>query len=138
MKTPAWFSWLREWLTHHPLKAPPPWLEASYRDEVMARVRSAAAPSPAWRSLLRPRWILAYGTACAAVLVAASVLVSRPARDRLMVADAEVSDDLAWIDDQATVLSDLGEDPAWDPDEEAGEAWLDELRWLDDAEVAAS
>ncbi len=71
MKPADWDSWLRGWLSRHPLKNPPAHLLERFSEEVLARIRPREAPAPLFRPrwTLQPRWGLAWSGALAAALL---------------------------------------------------------------------
>ena len=97
MKRADFLTWLKDWLTRHPLATPPEPLQASYIEEVMRRIRTASAPSPVFRWFPQPHSAFALGTAVACLLVVVAV-VNRPP----MRLAKQVEQD--W-----QVLSDVGE-----------------------------
>lgn len=175
MTTADFLSWLKDWFSRHPLKAPAESLQASYREEVMARIRTAQAPAPAFQWLPRPRLAFALGTAVACLL-ALVVLTPHPSTqltqeveqawqllselgedtltldlsdldeevktlDQLMLAEAQPAmDDEPWIAQTLELLEGLEADESIPPslDDTSDEDWLDEFRWLDEAELASS
>lgn len=80
MTSGDFLSWLKNWLTRHPLKAPLESLQASYIEEVMTRIRATQAPAPAFRWVPRPQVAFALGTAFACALALLVVMHRAPTR----------------------------------------------------------
>ena len=151
---------LLAWLTRHPLKGPSSIDRAQYTAEVMARVKAPAQPAPAppARRLLSPgraaqfwlpwppacraaaqAWRLALTMATVAAGILLMLTVTHPTSRRMFqLAQSQAAED-QWLDDTLQLLDELDENVS---DEATGNAsqedWLEELKQLDDTELAAS
>lgn len=95
MNPQEWSTWLRQWLTRHPVKTPPAQQGTEYVREVMARVRPPQVVfRPAWEWRPRPVFVLA--AACALLLV----VILRPGGRGMATLERE------W-----QLLADVGEVP---------------------------
>ncbi len=145
-------TWLTTWLSRHPLQMPQEPDRARYTADVMTRIRAleppAASPAPirlwgAW-----PRPVVAWASAAAGLLVLIGVLSVVSGRSmrlarhgqQLVLAESSPSED-AWLDETMALFELLDEEITA---ESAGESieteedWLQELQWLDEADLASS
>ncbi len=93
-------SWVRRWLTQHPLKEPAETDRAQYTAEVMARVRRLAQPAPAPRRVWWLRPVLVTVTAAAAVVLVVGRVNQAPIR---VAHDAEDGPMVAAVDKQPLI-----------------------------------
>lgn len=152
-------TWLRTWLTRHPLKEPADAARAHYTAEVMARVRAVGSlpgGSPArvpvrpwarWSHSLRqvvgwPRFAVAMATAAG---VAFAVHTASQTRRQLAqqpqgVTVSDPSSDEEWLEQTLQLLEQLEEDSSTETagDGADEEDWLEELQWLDDSELSTA
>ena len=160
-------TWLRSWLTRHPLKEPADAARAHYTAEVMARVRAvgplpggspARAPVQPWAWWSRhlrqvmgwPRFAVAMATAAG---VAFAVHTAQQTRRQLAqqpqgvtVSDPSASfaespaSDEEWLEQTLQLLEQLEEDSSTETagDGADEEDWLEELQWLDDSELSTA
>lgn len=155
MTRDQWQGWLTQWFKTHKVVQPP---EAgdSYTQEVMSRIRQ-----PEKAPAFRPRWFLepaprfAFASALAACLAVVVSINHLPGRGKnqlqpqtaqtLVVAQAgsSASSEESWDEETTQLwfeLEESGETPALS---EAGSAasekeWLDQLKQLDEMELAVS
>jgi hypothetical protein len=148
-------TWLRSWLTRHPLKEPAETERASYTVEVMTRVRALGSPSvvtpatvPVRRWSWWPRMAMAMATAAGLVFAVSTVhqtrrrLAQQPqgaaaSHPSAVLAESPVSDE-EWIEQTLQLLEELEEETAPETagDGSNDEEWLDELQWLDESELS--
>lgn len=128
-------TWLRQWLTRHPLKEPADLDRAQYTAEVMERVKSLepplTTPAPApWRMVwLRPALVTV--TAAAAILL----VVGRTAQPPIPVVQVaeQLSEDDLWLEETLQWLEEFDEELPEDVFEDwSDEEWLQELERLDE------
>lgn len=160
-------TWLRTWLTRHPLKEPAETERASYTAEVMARVRAVGplpGGSPArvpvrpwawWSHYLRqvvgwPRFAVAMATAAGVAVAVGTFSQERPHLARQLPQDVRISEPAAlaqspstdeeWLERTLQLLEQLEEDPSAETagDGADEEDWLQELQWLDDSELSTA
>lgn len=145
-------TWLKTWLSRHPLQMPPEPDRARYTADVMARIRAlerpAASPAPIRLWAGWPRPALAWASAAAGLLLVIGVLSIVSGRStqlarhgqQLVLAESPTTDE-AWLEETMALFDLLDEEIAA---ESAGESfdteedWLQELQWLDEADLASS
>ncbi len=135
MNRTDWQGWLERWLARHPVKSPPSFLQASYTEEVLRRIRETQ-PAPVFRWVLAPRFSLALATAACAVLLA---VWANQAPDRMGIELAKV-EELGEIEQMLDLLEEVDPDsfPALELDAGSEEDLLEELQKLDKAELASA
>ena len=128
------------WLTRHPLKRPSGIDRAQYTAEVMARVKAQTSPAPAptpvrfW--LPWPRLVLTMATVAAGVLL--MLTVTHPTSRRMFqLAESQDAED-QWLDDTLQLLDQLDENATDEATGASEDDYLEELKQLDDTELAAS
>lgn len=139
MPRTRFMSWLREWVSHHPLRAPQPSQSSACTAHVMSRVRALSQPrQPAvlrsvasllawWR---QPQLALVMG----AVLLIVGTFTLMP-RDRGAQVIAEMDADERWIEDTLELLNEIEELPEeLSFDAQSTDEWWQELQELDDTE----
>ena len=144
-------TWLKTWLTRHPLKEPTTLDRADYTREVMARVKALdqSAPSPARSWFPWPRLALAVATAAAGLALviwtanrSTPQVAQEPSPAPLTLAESPASDD-QWIQETVQLLEQLDENDGVSQDATGGASnsnkdWLNELEMLDESDVASS
>lgn len=154
-------TWLRRWLTRHPLKEPSDTELARYTTEVMARVRSLERPAPAgapargWLLWWRPALVTVTAAAAVVLLVGRVDRTPQPlARDVNRVTDGaranrtdrplmlteDASDEARWLDNTLQVLDEFDQDVPEDiSDDEnvSDDEWLREIEMLDESDLLA-
>lgn len=129
MKPFDFLTWLNHWVARHPLRTPPESLQASYTEEVMRRIHTTQALTPAWRWGWRPQLTLAWGTALACLLAVVLVMKRTPIplageveRDWQLLAEVGEGHDLpsSNLDDEVQMVDRLvlaeaspSEDETW-------------------------
>jgi len=131
---------LFSWLSRHPLKGPSDMHRAQYTAEVMAKVKAetqpAPAPSPVRAWLPWPRLALTMATVAAGVLL--MLTVTHPTSRRMsQLAQSQNTEDQS-LNDTLQLLDQLDENAADDATGTSEEDVLQELKQLDDTELAAS
>jgi len=145
MNSAEWLSWLRRWLTQHPLQTPSDSLQAVYTEGVMQRIRAMEKPSFASPWFRLPRVAVALGTVAACGL-AVMVLMPRDGTQRaqqrsiVMLAESlREANETAWIEAMMEELEALEEDVeifSSTPDEPiTDEELLEELELFDDTDL---
>ena len=146
-------TWLRNWLTRHPLKAPAGL--SRYTEEVMAKVRALqpriAPVRSSWRWTLVPRLSLGLATVAAGLLFlmmrltpgsAPELAVARDTSRLIRVAETSPSvEDESWLDETLQLFQKLDEELPSDVTENGDlseEEWLDELDTLDQEDTLAA
>ncbi|MBN1673929.1 MAG: hypothetical protein JXR37_22965 [Kiritimatiellae bacterium] len=82
-------TWLRHWLSRHPLRPPPADVQAGFTADVMRRIRAEPLPSRA-KAIARPaRWRHVVWAAAAAASVLVLLFAGGRARQRAAVRTAE-------------------------------------------------
>ena len=144
-------TWLKTWLTRHPLKEPTTLDRADYTREVMARAKALdqPVPSPARSWFPWPRLVLAVVTAAAGLALviwtanrSTSQVAQAPAHTTLTLAESPAGD-AQWIEETVQLLEQLDENDGVSQDATGGasnsdEDWLNELEMLDEGDVASS
>lgn len=140
MRTAEFRAWLKDWLTRHPLVAPPEPLHTSYTEEVMRRIRHIAASAMPWRWLARPRFVFAFSAAVAGILAAVVLWPRAPIHlVRQVERDWQLLNELEELEEQTpNVSDDLEHGFEVGLDDPSVEEWLDELNLLDEAELVSS
>ena len=128
------------WLTRHPLKGPSGIDRAQYTAEVMAKIKAldvpAPAPTPARSWLPWPRLVLTMATVAAGVLL--MLTVTHPtSRHMFQLVQSNDAED-QWLDDTLQLLDQLDENAADEATGASDEDYLEELKQLDNTELAAS
>lgn len=148
MKNSEWDAWLQGWLKRHPLRTPPAELNGRFRQEVMSRIRAEQAPIRTLRWVLEPRRSFALGGVLAAVLALA--VIGRPhahapsarqvKQGLAEVVTAKSAPSWSEFENDVEVLDLLEEEEAQagKPDRVTDEELLEELKRIDDAEMALS
>lgn len=150
-------TWLRSWLTRHPLKEPAETERASYTVEVMTRVRALGSPSvvtPATAPVRRwswwPRFAVAMATTAGVAVAVGIFSQERPQLAQQLPQDVRISEPAAlaespstdeeWLEQTLQLLEQLEEDPSAETagDGADEEDWLEELQWLDDSELSTA
>ncbi len=76
MNTLEFLDWLKRWVARHPLRTPPESLQVSYTEQVMRRIKTPLAPTPAWR--WQPQLAMTWATALACLLAVVVVMKRTP------------------------------------------------------------
>ena len=134
---------LLTWLTRHPLKGPSGIDRAQYTAEVMARVKALAPPptevvGKPWRQLVGgwPRLALTLATVAAGVLL--MLTVTHPtSRRTFQLAQSQDAQD-QWVNDTLQLLDELDENASDEATDASEEDYLEELKQLDETEIASS
>ena len=144
-------TWLKTWLTQHPLKAPETLDRARYTAQVMRTITDEIPlPVPAARWFAWPRLAMAFATTAAGVLIVllgtahrtdhrlAQLAPHAPPARALMLAESTSSDE-EWIQETTRLLDQLDEDSSTDDaNATSDEEWLKELHTLDEDDLGAS
>ncbi|MBI3317830.1 MAG: hypothetical protein HYZ90_01600 [Candidatus Omnitrophica bacterium] len=157
MNRDRWERWVENWFSRHPVKEPPALLERAYPEEVMEKIRAAQTdPSPLWRRAFKPSFAL--GTALAgmgilflwanlgphweeaAFIREADLKEEARELDRLTLAQAAAAHAQEDLEETVDLLEAVESDGSVRGEENplSGEEWLQELRELDEMEIASS